>query len=236
MSVLYAGTDPCTDQILDFIAGGVPGNRWGESGGNYNAVIGDARASDDLSLYTLSGIYALQDSLVARGRPSTAIGRYQFLKGTLRELQEQRGLPNSARFTPGLQDMLALDLLIRRGYRRWWRGEITDREFAHNLSLEWASLPDPENDPNPNIADDELSHYAGDRAGNSHSTTLSAVYAMLNAARAAMPAAAAGTPLTAEGGPMLPPSAPPPDPVPPRRWSIWAAFGRLFSFVGVRNG
>jgi len=41
MTIAYRDTDKCTDTILDFIA-------QLESAGNYNAVIGNARAIDDL--------------------------------------------------------------------------------------------------------------------------------------------------------------------------------------------
>lgn len=138
-------SDPCTDTILDFIAGGVAGNAGGESGGNYNAVIGDAAATDDLSVKTLSDIYALMSQLLSDGEPSTAVGRYQIIRHTLQSLQAKAQIPNSALFTPELQDKLAVLLLIGRGYPKWWRGVMGDQEFAHGLSMEWASLPDPYN-------------------------------------------------------------------------------------------
>lgn len=173
--------DGCTDAVLDFIAGGVPGNRNGESCGNYNAVIGAPRSRDDLSARTVNGIYALQDYLLSIGRPSTAVGRYQIIRSTLETLQDALDLSGNELFTPALQDRLAVALLVDCGYRQWWRGTIDDAEFAHRLSLEWASLPDPKNGGR--------SHYDGDAAGNHAGTTLAAVYAMLRAARAAKPAA-----------------------------------------------
>lgn len=179
------GSDDCTDTILDFIAGGVPGNMIGESKGNYNAVIGNANATIDLSILTLEQIHAIGRQRRNAGMPSTAMGRYQFLDATLRALEKSFQIdPDTTLFTPVLQDRLAVALLVGRGYPQWWRGAMTDREFAHNLSMEWASLPDPENDPDPTKADDEKSHYDGDSAGNHASTKLSAVYAMLQRAKA----------------------------------------------------
>lgn len=167
--------DPCTSLILDFIASH-------ESTGNYNAVIGDAHATDDLSRLALAGIYRLQDQLVASGRPSSAVGRYQIIKATLLALQTRLKLGNDELFTPELQDRLAVQLLIQRGYPAWWRGEIDDREFAHRLSMEWASLPDPEKGGK--------SHYDG--VGPNHAgTTLAVEYAMLRSARALIPSAPA---------------------------------------------
>jgi conjugal transfer mating pair stabilization protein TraG len=154
----------------------VPENPDGESGGNYNAVIGDPRSSLDLGRLTLRDVYALMARLLAEGRPSTAVGRYQIVRETLRELQARKELPSSALFTPHLQDECALSLLMRRNYRDWWLGRIRDLEFAHDLACEWASLPDPENGGR--------SHY--DRVGTNHAgTTLEAVWRMLAAARAA---------------------------------------------------
>lgn len=157
------GTDPATDALLDFIAKH-------ESAGNYNAVIGNARATDDLSVLTIDGIHALQSDLLARGRPSSAVGRYQIIRATLLGLEASESLAASDLFTPELQDRLAVALLVRRGYSDWWRGNIDDLTFAHQLSLEWASLPDPVNSGK--------SHYDG--IGPNHAGyTLAEVYAAL---------------------------------------------------------
>lgn len=157
------GTDPATDLLLDFIA-----DR--ESAGHYNAVIGNARSTDDLSALTITGIYAKQAALLALGRPSTAVGRYQIIRDTLRGLQASERLDGSERFTPEMQDRLAVALLVRRGYSDWWRGSLDDLNFAHQLSLEWASLPDPLNGGK--------SHYDG--VGANHAGyTLPEVYGTL---------------------------------------------------------
>lgn len=188
MSV-FKGKDDCTDIILDFISGGTwgdkLGNPIGESNGNYNAYFGHTTGAYDFSTYTLDAIYRFQANMLKRDPRSTAIGRYQFLRRTLQLLQKKRGLPGSTLFTPELQDNLAVDLLIGRGYPAWWRGAITDAEFAHGLALEWASLPDPRNYGK--------SAYDGDRAGNHASVSLTKlgpdndVYDMLRRARAAKP-------------------------------------------------
>lgn len=179
MSTLLS-SDPCTNIILDFIAGGVPDNQSGESRGNYNAQIGNADATTDLSKLSFNQIYKLQQDLLNIGKPSSAIGRYQIIRHTLRPLQAALGYSDADLFTPERQDALAVRLLIARGYPAWWRGAITDAEFAHGLSCEWASLPDPERDGR--------SHYDG--VGPNHaSTTLVHVYNMLTRARDARPAA-----------------------------------------------
>lgn len=197
----YAGSDGCTDIILDFIAGDVPGNPSGESCGNYNAVIGNAHATADLGALTLDDIYRLMANLLAAGKPSSAVGRYQIIRKTLKALQAGKKLPGTARFTPKLQDSLAVSLMVGRGYMQWWDGKLRDEDFAHGLSCEWASLPDPRMDGR--------SHYDG--IGPNHAgTTLAAVYDMLKRARAAQK-----TPAIA---------APAPQPAP----SLWGRVARLF--------
>lgn len=177
----FAGNDDCTDIILDFIAGGLWGDRLGnpvgETDGNYNAYFGHVRSGYDFSTFSLDSIYAFQSAMLRSDPRSTALGRYQFLRRTLQTLQSKRGLPGSTKFTPELQDKLAVDLLIGRGYPAWWRGALSDDEFAHGLAAEWASLPDPRNYGR--------SAYDGDSAGNHASTRLVNVRAMLAKARAA---------------------------------------------------
>lgn len=187
----YKGTDDCTDILLDFLAGapGVAGNPSGESRGNYNAVIGNADATDDLSAKTLTEIYALMDELLAAGRPSTAVGRYQIIRRTMEALQAKLAFDDDTLFTPQVQDTMAWHLMIGRGYPAWWRGHMTDAEFMHGLSCEWASLPDPERGG--------ASHYDG--VGQNHAgTTLANFEAALQAARAAQASASASKPASAK--------------------------------------
>lgn len=177
----FKATDPCTDIILDFIAAG-------ESGGNYDAVIGDAKSAIGLNLMTLSQIYTLQAQLQTH-EPSTAIGRYQFIRDTLQGLVKARGVPTGTMFTNELQDQLALDLLNSAcAYKGWRAGTTSDATFEHLLSCQWASLPDPQHGGR--------SHYDGDSAGNHASTTLAAVGVMLGRARAALSGASAGVAAT----------------------------------------
>jgi muramidase (phage lysozyme) len=172
--------DPATRLILDFIRGGVPDNPSGESAGNYNAYFGHAESDHDFSKDTLVDVYNWQSAMLRRDSRSTAVGAYQFLKRTLQGLQEKLKLSgNSTFFTPGLQDCLAVELLVDRGYADWWRGELSDEDFLHNLSMEWASLPDPQNAGR--------SHYDGDSAGNHASTTQAKALAMLQQARTLIP-------------------------------------------------
>lgn len=123
--------------------------------------------------------------LLAAGRPSTAIGRYQIIRATMQTLQASKRLPGTALFTPELQDSMALSLMIGRGYSTWYTGRMSDADFAHRLSCEWASLPDPRAGGK--------SHYDG--VGPNHAgTTLAHVYDALRRAKAAIGKSAPAAP------------------------------------------
>ena len=112
-----------------------------ESRGNYNAWYGDA-AQDrvDLSGFTLDQVRDLQADLV-RSNGGSAIGRYQILDDTLDGLVGRLGLNGNERFSPELQDRLALQLAQDAGMDDWIGGRISDARFAENLAQVWAGLP-----------------------------------------------------------------------------------------------
>jgi len=124
-----------------------------EAGGNWNAVYGNSRSTADLGKYTLDQILARQQAARRRGVASTAIGGPQFIYKTLRGLKRDLGLIGTEKFTPELQSRLMDELLRQRGLQQFLDGRISKRQFALNLSQEWASLP------NPNTG---RSYYAGD--------------------------------------------------------------------------
>lgn len=169
-----ATKDPMANALLDFIS-------IRESNGNYDAYLGAIDATgtwmDGDVQGTISDVYDFQRQRVDDGAVSSAVGRYQFIQRTLSQLVQQLGIPLQTPFTPALQDQLGTALLNIRGYGRWRNGQIDDQTFMHNLSCEWASLPDPMNGGK--------SHYDGDSAGNHAGQTLAAFQAALNAARAA---------------------------------------------------
>jgi muramidase (phage lysozyme) len=160
--------DRQADALLDFIA-------QAESDGNYDAVIGNARSSINLAALQLHRIYGLQSFLLHTTGRSTAVGRYQILRKTLKELVTRYSIAEKTKFTPEFQDHLALLLLKRRGFDKWQRNVITDVTFAHELSKEWASFPDPLNKGK--------SHYEH-KAGNHAAYSLDQVYEVLAALKA----------------------------------------------------
>jgi len=74
---------------------------------------------------------------------SSAAGKYQFMKATLEDGIKVLGLTGDEKFTPQLQDQLAMVLFERRGLGKYLKGELSEHDFMLNLSQEWAALPDP---------------------------------------------------------------------------------------------
>ncbi len=72
---------------------------------------------------------------------SSATGRYQFMRATLRGLKAEMALSGNERFTPALQDKLGYQLLQRRGFNEFVAGQMSATAFGKNLAKEWASLP-----------------------------------------------------------------------------------------------
>jgi conjugal transfer mating pair stabilization protein TraG len=112
-----------------------------ESRGNYDAWYGNAEQDRlDLAGLTVNEIRDLQSDLV-RSNGGSAIGRYQFLDDTFDGLVNRMGLTGHERFTPELQDQMALLLARDAGMEGWEGGRISDERFARNLSEIWAGLP-----------------------------------------------------------------------------------------------
>ncbi|MCJ2129345.1 hypothetical protein [Methylobacterium sp. E-045] len=177
--------DPKAARILDFVAGP-------ESGGNYNAFFGNGRSTKNLSAMTLDQVMAWSGS---RGTESSATGRYQFMKATLRGLKTEMGLSGSEPFSPALQDRMAVQLLNRRGYSEWQAGRITDAQFANRLALEWASLP---NITAQNGRPAGVSAYAGDGLNRSSVSPASVLGALTGVFRRGMRAVGSSRPRDGE--------------------------------------
>ncbi|MBO6814558.1 MAG: hypothetical protein JJ891_06845 [Rhizobiaceae bacterium] len=132
-----------------------------DKGRGYNETLGYGKFTGgdvELTSMTLDEIDALQTKMLRHPKNnlnSSALGRYQVVRKTLRELRKKMGLKGSQKFTKELQDDIALALLERRGLSKWESGEISNDKFMANLAKEWASLPTPKG----------VSHYGGQRTG-----------------------------------------------------------------------
>lgn len=161
--------DADLDPLLDLIAEH-------ESGGNYNAYF--RKANNTKIKFTnmeIDDVIAWQRNYVKNGSPSSAIGKYQFLSNTLEGLARQIGLDFNTKFTPAVQDKLAVVLLDQAGLQKYRKGDLSKEKFAHNIAKIWASLPSVTG-PHPNS-----SVYGGDglnRSLTDPATVLEAIKAI----------------------------------------------------------
>jgi conjugal transfer mating pair stabilization protein TraG len=117
---------------------------------------------------TVDEVRTLQRRLV-RVNGGSAIGRYQIIDDTLEGLVARMGLSGKGRFTPALQDRLAMHLTREAGLDAWLAGSLDDARFAANLARVWAGLPADRSG---------RSHYAGvagNRAGVGWRTVVAAL-------------------------------------------------------------
>lgn len=121
----------------------------------YGAYTGGAV---DLVGMTLTQIDALQTKMLQHPKNklrSSALGRYQIIRTTLRAIREQLSLTGKELYDAGMQDRLGCYLLGQRGIDKWLAGRLALDTLLGNLAQEWASLPKP----------DGKGHYAGQNAG-----------------------------------------------------------------------
>jgi hypothetical protein len=123
-----------TNAVLELVAGP-------ESRGNYNAWYRHADQSDvQLADLTVHEVRTLQARLVRRNGGS-AVGRYQIIDDTLDRLIVRMGLSGNERFTPALQDRMAMHLAREAGLDAWLENTLSDERFAARLARVWAGLP-----------------------------------------------------------------------------------------------
>jgi len=111
-----------------------------ESNGNYNILVG-GKTESNLTNMTVAEVLEYQRGMRQRGHESTAVGKYQIIKGTLESLIKEGYASPSDKFNASIQDRLATGLLKRRGLEKYQSGKLSKDQFADNLSKEWASLP-----------------------------------------------------------------------------------------------
>jgi muramidase (phage lysozyme) len=98
----------------------------------------------DLVGMTLDQVDALQTRMLAHpdnGWNSSAAGRYQIVRTTLRSIRETLGLTGKEKYDAGMQDRMGCFLLGKRGIDLWLAGSMTDEAMINELAKEWASLP-----------------------------------------------------------------------------------------------
>lgn len=142
--------DKPTADILDMI---------GQSeGAGYDTLFGysERKYGAVPTQMTLREVLDLQDRM-ASDLGSSAAGKYQIMRYTLRDAIKALDLPLDTVFDEETQDRIATDyLLARRGYNEYRSGKLSKGKFLNNLAQEWASIPTASGE----------SFYVGDKMGN----------------------------------------------------------------------
>jgi len=129
-----------------------------ESGNNYNKLVGGRVKNDPpLTSMTVGQVMAYQDTMRDNGHESTALGKYQIIKGTLGGIVRSGTVNPNDQFSETTQDKAAVYLMNVRGRERFRSGRLGVDQYANNLAKEWASLPMPNG----------RSYYAGVGSNNS---------------------------------------------------------------------
>lgn len=137
--------------LLDLIGltEGTDKRRGGGPGRGYNETLAYGRLTGgevDLVSMTLTQIDALQTRMLQHRENiwnSSALGRYQIVRTTLRNIRKTLGLSGSELFDADMQDRLACFLLGQRGIDKYLAGRLSEDTLLLNLAQEWASLPTP---------------------------------------------------------------------------------------------
>lgn len=137
--------------LLDFIAKAEGTND------NYDAIFGNGNQSSvKYTEMTLREVIAHQKAH-ANKTGSSAFGRYQFMSYTLEDLMKKHNLSPNEKFSPELQDRLAISLLEDKWLNEFKSGKKSLASFQVGVSQIWAS-----------VAKDSsgMSYYHGDKMNN----------------------------------------------------------------------
>ena len=101
-----------------------------------------------LSEMTLAEVRQYQVQMLANQKgnklKSAAVGKYQLIRKTFDAMQKKLKLSDTILFNEETQDLFGLELLKIRGFDKWISGKLSDTAFQKNLSMEWASIANPE--------------------------------------------------------------------------------------------
>lgn len=91
-----------------------------------------------LTQMTLQEVLDFQRLMRRKGASSTAIGRYQFIRGTLAGMIELHDLDRNALFDRTMQDNLARLIMEDCGF---YDEDVSDTKVGNCLARTWAALP-----------------------------------------------------------------------------------------------
>jgi len=149
---LYYVYRPLLD-LIGFTEGTDKGDGYNETLG-YGAYTG---GDVDLVKMSLKEIDDLQGKMLSHPKNklnSSALGRYQIVRTTLRTIKRTLQLSNNLLFNEALQDRCACYLLGVRGIDKYLSGRLKEDTLINNLAQEWASLPTTK----------DVGYYGGQRA------------------------------------------------------------------------
>jgi len=131
-------------------------------GGNYNVFKG-SRKEYDLTNMTVNEVREMQKKQMG----NKAAGAYQIIPATFDYLMGKMKLSGNEKFTPEMQDRMAIQLLERRGLSKFQAGKMSIEEFGNEVAKEWASFPLlKEIKDNRGVKKIGTSYYQGDKYGN----------------------------------------------------------------------
>ena len=151
------GGDGKYSSLLSFISKGEGGYNSMNQGTINNRIVGSTnnastKVGKDLTDMTIGEIIKRQDFLMNPNNPQVsdyglfAVGRYQIIPPTMKEILPKSGLSTSDKFTPKNQDKLGITLITKKQPRvgAYLSGKNNDIFGAMDaLSNEFASMPDP---------------------------------------------------------------------------------------------
>lgn len=126
----------------------------------YNETLAYGAYTDgdrNLIAMTIDQIDQLQTKMLQHPKNylnSSALGRYQIVRTTLRKLKVSLKLSGAMLFDKALQDRLGVELMRGRGIDIWLAGDMSEDALINALAKEWASLPTTSG----------FGHYDGQRA------------------------------------------------------------------------
>ena len=118
-----------------------------DKGDGYNETLAyGAYTGGDVNLIrmTLGQIDALQTRMLGHPKNSwnsSAIGRYQIVRTTLRTIKQKLKLSDAVLFNQATQDRMGCFLLGVRGIDDYLAGRKSENHLINDLAKEWASLP-----------------------------------------------------------------------------------------------
>jgi len=120
-----------------------------DKGRGYNETLGYGAytgGNKNLVEMTFAQIDRLQTQMLANPENemnSSALGRYQIVRTTLREIVDKKNISGNRLFNERMQDEAACFLLGKRGIDKWLKDELPLDNLLVALAQEWASLPTP---------------------------------------------------------------------------------------------